>query len=207
LARKQGEIVDLLQRELVPAAEHRHGCRGSVWAETGRDADSAFVRTVGCSFAGGDAGETPIGIAVEITRIPCLDPPVVRTARGVVYLTVSDTDMVESKVVALLNRVHIQDRDMVDLFLFQDALAADSGRRLRAKLSQVGLNEMAVRRGMVRLARYPELRARSIDRVVDEQLDDPAAANITAAGGGEAIFAAVRDILAHRLGLGGGAEP
>ncbi len=206
LVAKQAEVVRLFRRKLLPEVRARLSYTGTVGPGTGPDAESPSVRTVRTVFTHDDPSRLRIEIPVEITRVCCLDPPAVRTVNGVVFPTVSDTDMIESKVIAMLTRVYIQDRDLVDVFLFHDSLAPDSGSRLAKKLTDMGLRRDAVDRAVSRLTRYPELRARSIDQVLDEQLDATVAANIKAAGGGETVFAAVVGVLENRLGLTGGPE-
>lgn len=53
-----------------------------------------------CWRLGSDLGR--IEIPIDIIRIECLDPPTVRTADGIVYRTVSNADMIESKVLAFV---------------------------------------------------------------------------------------------------------
>ena len=54
----------------------------------------------------------------------------VKTIAGTVFLTVSDADMIESKILACLNRPFFQVRDILDIFLFQDTLSHDTPVRL-----------------------------------------------------------------------------
>ena len=67
-----------------------------------------------------------IEIPIDVTRIECVDPPVARTADGIVYRTASDADMVESKVISILMRTFLEHRDLLDLHLFASHLPADA---------------------------------------------------------------------------------
>jgi hypothetical protein len=120
----------------------------------------------------------------------------VRTVKGTVCLTASDADMVESKVISLLNRVHVQAQDILDLFLFQDAFRPESGRRLGVKLSRLKIAAATVDRRLAHLERYRAMHVRAIDRVIDEQLDESVAGNLELAGGGAAVLDAVRERVA-----------
>lgn len=196
---KQMEIVDLLRSKLLPEVKRRFGYEGTVYQATGPDADSAFVRTVMAAFC--RTGEAPdrIELPVEITNIPCLDAPVVRTVSGTVYLTTSDADMIESKVIALFNRVFLEERDILDLFLFQDSFVADSANRLRTKFVILQFSPAAVSDRCVRLLTNRVVHVRAIDEIIDDQVDVAVAANLKAAGGGNMIFDAVVALLADKL--------
>jgi len=73
-----------------------------------------------------------------------MDLPVVSTVAGTVYLTASDADMIEGKVIALLNRTFVEGRDIIDLFLFHDQLVADAAERLKAKFGSLHISPAAV---------------------------------------------------------------
>ena len=198
---KQMEIVGLLRSKLLPEVKRRFGYEGTVSQATGPDADSPFVRTVSAAFY--RMGEEPdrIELPVEITSIPCLDAPVVRTVSGTVYLTASDADMIESKVIALFNRVYLEARDILDLFLFQDSFSADSAKRLRTKFVTLQISPAAVVERSARLLTNRVVHARAIDEIIDDQVDAAVAANLRASGGGIMIFDAVVNLLADKLGI------
>lgn len=208
LASKQADIVDLLRKKLLPEVKTRFDYDGAIDPATGPETDSPAVRVVDMAFyRPGPAGATaPAGhrieIPVEISRILCSDPPVVRTAGGTVFLTASDADMIESKVIALFNRVHLEARDIVDIFLFQDTFAPDSAKRLAAKFTQASLSLKAIGEMMNKLKANRNQHVRTIDRIIGEQMDDAVAANIKSAGGGTMIFNTVLDILQDKLGIG-----
>ena len=151
LTAKQQEVVELLRASLPPEVRARYGLEVSVGPAKGPDAESVFVRTVQTAFHDASAPATPIRVPVEVTRIACLDRPEVRTVKGTVCLTVSDADMVESKLLALLSRIYVQAQDIVDLFLFQDTFPPDSDRRLGTKMSQLKMEAAFVQRALARV--------------------------------------------------------
>jgi len=146
-------------------------------------------------------GEAPdrIELPVEITSMACLDKPVVRTVAGTVYLTASDPDMIEGKVIALFNRVFLEERDILDLFLFQDSFVADAAKRLRTKLVTLQISPAAVSDQCGRLLTNRVVHARAIDEIIDDQVDVAVADNLKAAGGGNMIFDTVVNLLADKL--------
>ncbi|MCE5276908.1 MAG: nucleotidyl transferase AbiEii/AbiGii toxin family protein [Planctomycetaceae bacterium] len=199
LDQKQQEIIDLCNRRLLPDIRSRMGYQGSAQAGTGELADAPSLRVVNLAFWR-DAPGSRIEIPVEITRVIRLDAPAVRTAGGTVYSTLSDADMIESKVIALLGRPVIEHRDLVDVFLLADHLAADSDTRVTEKLARLGLQSHAAQR-IASLHDSRRYHARSIDAVVAAQIDEPAAANIRCSGGGEMILDAVLGTLEQKLAL------
>lgn len=200
---KQMEIMELLRAKLLPEVERRLAYDGDVRKATGPDADSPFVKTVTMAFhRTGEAGDR-IEIPVQITNIACMDPPVVRTAAGTVYLTASDADMIESKVIALFNRTFLAERDIVDLFLFQDGFVADSARRLKAKLAGLHITPESVADRYARLRANRVIHMRAIDAIIKDQIDAAVAANLKASGGGGMVFDAVVAMLKDRLRIVG----
>jgi len=210
LARKQADIVALLRKKLLPEVKTRFDYDGNIQPATGPDVDSPAVRVVDMAFYRlGPAGATALAghrieVPVEITRIQCSDPPIVCTVGGTVFLTASDADMIESKVIALFNRLHLQARDIVDIFLFQGAFASDSAKRLAAKFAKASLSPKVLGELMNNLAANRNQHVRALDRIIGEQLDDTQAANIKLAGGGTMIFNVVMGILQDKLGIKGG---
>ena len=185
---KQEEIVEVLRRRLLPEVQQRIGYEGTIRRASGPDADSPAVRIVEMAFYRPAVSGSRIEIPLEITHIPRLDPPQVRTAAGVVFLTVSDADMIESKVLALLNRVFTQARDILDIFLFQDRLPLDARERLSQKFTDLGLSpeDVTTRLGKLQAARA--VHVRELERILDTQVASPVAANLRLAGGGTVIW-------------------
>ncbi|GEM_PF-572222 len=148
-------------------------------------------------------GETPdrIELPVEVTCIPCLDKPVVRTVSGAVYLTASDADMIESKVIALFNRLFLEERDILDLFLFQDTFVADAAKRLRTKFDKMKISPESVADRCERLLRNRAIHARALNEIISNQVEAAVAANLKTAGGGSLILDTVVTLLADKLGI------
>jgi hypothetical protein len=192
---KQREIIALLDRKFLPEVKSRFGYDGNVQAATGPEADSPFVRIVLIALYRVEVSGSRVEIPVEITAVPCADPPVVRTAEGTVYLTLSDADMVESKIIALFSRMVVQERDMVDIFLFRSSLVPDYRERLEEKFGQVHLDTDRVKGRRDKILSSRRYHARAIDRILLEQVDESAAASIAAAGGGGLVFDEVMELV------------
>lgn len=203
LEAKQAELVSLFTRRLLPEVKRRMNLNGDVRQSTGPDSESPSVRVVELAFWSPSTGGR-IEIPVDITRILCADPLTVRTADGVVYPTPSDADMVESKVIALFNRRHIEHRDFVDLFLFSSHLQPDSADRLRLKVSSLSMGPAIIRRQLQDFAQYPDYHVKSIAAVISGQLDTSAADQIAAGGGAKLVFDTVHQLLVQKLRLGEG---
>jgi hypothetical protein len=140
-----------------------------------------------------------IEIPLEITHVPRFDAPVVRTVAGVVFLTISDADMIESKILAVLNRVFSQARDILDVFLFQDSLPSDARERLSQKFAELNLSSGDVLERLGRLRNSQAVQVREIERVLETQVDPPVAANLRLAGGAQMIWDQVLCRLMDRL--------
>lgn len=201
LAEKQSQLAELFKRRLLPEVKRRWGYEGSAAPATGPAADSPSVRVVDLAFWQEDTAESRIEIPVGITRLICLDKPTIRTADGVVYRTPSDQDMVEGKVVAVFSRTTLQHRDLVDLFLFSNHLGADSGARVRQKLSMAEVVEKDVRKQIEDFVKHRAYHIRAIEEVVTTQLDPPAARSIEGSGGGATVLDALLAVLCDRLKL------
>jgi hypothetical protein len=199
LADKQCELVELFQRVLLPEARRNLRYEGRAAAATGPNEDSTVVRTVNLAFWKEDVPASRIEIPVEVTSIAMLDPAVQAAKQGTIYLTASEKDMVESKVIALLNRTFVKHRDFVDVYLFQRQLSEDSRQRLSEKFEALGISDERVRKRISDFEGSPDYHARAIQAVIDDQLDQAAADNINDAGGGKVIFDAVLSLLARHV--------
>jgi hypothetical protein len=199
LAAKQGELIDLFDRRLLPDIRRQLGVEGSVGPARGAAAESTGVAIVELAFWRLGSAIGRIEIPVEITRIECVDPPAVRTADGVVYRTASDADMFESKVIAVAGRTFIEHRDLIDLYLFASHAATDSPARLHRKLDRLKISPAAVRRRLDDFAQSAVRHAAALDAVIREQIDPPSAAALAAAGGGAAVLATVQTLLSGLL--------
>jgi len=200
LAEKRDEILALFRKKLLPDVKSRLGYDGTAERAVGPEADSPSVKTINLAAFRLDVPGSRIDVPLDVTRIVCLDPPVVRTAGGTVYLTASDSDMVESKVIALLDRVFVQDRDLVDLFLFQGTLAPDARARLKKKLATLSIARRDVEKRVLRLRENLDAHARGVDKIIREQVDGPAAANLEKAGGGKMICGTVLRLVENVVG-------
>jgi hypothetical protein len=121
---------------------------------------------------------------------------------GTVYLTVSDADMVESKTLALLDRVFVQARDFVDIFFFQDAFLVDSGVRIRRKLARLWGKSARQEDCLADLRKSLGTHARSTDRLIDEQVDPVPADHLRQVGGGRRVCEVVIETLEKILARG-----
>lgn len=195
LEAKQAELVILFARRLLPEIKHRLGFDGEARAAGGPEAESPAVRIVELAFWQIGVAFSRIQVPVEITRIICLDPPAVRAAAGIVYPTASDADLIEAKIIALLNRRVIEHRDFCDIFLFASHLAPNAAGRLQTKLQQLAINPAVIAQRLRDLRDHRDYHIQAIESVIARQLDPPAAANIAAAGGGKLILDAVLDVL------------
>jgi len=202
LEEKQKELIDSFRRVLLSEVSRLFGYSGRVSARTGPDADSPVVRVVDLSFWKDDVPYSSIEIPVEVTRIACADPVEVRTVGGTIYATVSDGDMIESKVIAILARIALMHRDIVDVFLFQDGFRSDSAQRLRSKLLTLRMNDDDIEKRMRDLQEYSDYHAKAIQEVIDTQLDPEAAAQLNDSGGGGMVFDTVVSLLNRYISLG-----
>lgn len=199
LVAKQEELIAAFGRRLLPDVRRQLGMEGSVAPARVAGHESPAVATIDLAFwkLGSSLGR--IEIPVDILRIECADPPAARTADGIVYRTASDADMLESKVIAIVARTHLEHRDLIDLHLFANHTAPDAAARIRKKLERLPVGEELVRRRLDDLARSPDHHAKTIDAVIRSQLDPPAAASLVNSGGGRAVLESVRTILAGLL--------
>jgi hypothetical protein len=201
LETKQAEIVKLFRKKLLPLVRTRLGLEGGVTPANGPDADSPAVKTVELAVWQEHGSHGRITIPVDITRILCEDKPIVRTVDGVVYLSASDADMAESKVLAIFARLRLEERDLIDLFLFQDKLPPDAAGRVNRKLQQLNLTPSQVVTALRKIAADRNYHIRNLESILKDQVDPPAAAAIRAAGGAETVFDQVLKIMTDRLGL------
>ena len=206
LIEKQTQLVQLFRRRLIPDVKRRLRYEGSASPAQGPDSDSTSVKVVDLAFwrQGGELGR--IELPVDVRRIVCLDEPVIRTRDGVVYRTASNTDMIEAKILALFSRTLMEHRDLVDIFLFANHLAADSTKRIRKKLAMLHVKAGVVQERLADLVKHRAYHVKAIEDVVSSQLDPEAAINIQTAGGGAAVLNALLGTLKDRLELDKGQE-
>jgi hypothetical protein len=157
------------------------------------------VRIVEVAFYRVTEPGSRVEIPIEITRVARLDAPIIRTIAGTVFLTVSDADMIESKILAFLNRRFCQLRDVLDIFLFQDALRPDSPARLSQKLRKLALPLADAIDRLDRLETNRAVHVREIERLLGEQVAPAVTANLRAAGGATMIWDSVMTLLRNAL--------
>jgi len=183
--RLQRELLSLGRRVILGQVYRELGYEGSVSARTGPDADSPNARFLDLRFW---KGNIHLEIPLEVTRILCLDPSIIRTASGTVHPTPSDADLIESKVIAVLNRMFLQHRDLVDIFLYGDKLRPDSAARLKQKLTKMELRPETVAQRLKDLQEHREYHAKAIQKVIEEQVESTVAQQMSSGGGGRAVL-------------------
>lgn len=203
LEAKQKELLVLLTKKLLPEVKSQFGYEGDARRELGPDGESPFVKTVAVALYRKDVRASRIEIPVDIMRVACMDPPVARTVAGTVYLTTSHADMIESKVIALFNRLWIEMRDMIDIFLFRDRLVSDSPDRIRKKLAVMAITRQSIGRRLEEMSTSRNSHVRAIDEIISSQIDESARANLEAGGGGSMLFDDVFGLLCEELKLTG----
>jgi hypothetical protein len=201
LATKQAELLRLCRRILVPQARRELGYDGRADLKTGPDADSPSARFVELRFWKLPVAGSQILLPLEITRIARMDPATVRTAGGIAYPTASDLDMIEAKVIAVLNRTFIAHRDFVDIFLYGDRLTSNSPTRLSEKLNDLQIDPVSVRRRLEDLRQNVEYHARSVQGIIDSDLEPVCAAQINAGGGGRTVFERASELIRANMRL------
>lgn len=194
LQEKQNEIMEAFRNKLLPEVKRQLGYDGNVRAAAG-PGESLVMRTVELAFYRIEEPGSRIEIPVDVIQLTRLDRPMVRTVEGTVFLTVSDADMIESKVLACLVRSFLQVRDVLDIFLFQDALRPDSPERLSQKLSKLGLSPAEAIERLNKLANNRTVHVRGIERLLDEQVRLEVTDNLRAAGGAGMIWDSVISLL------------
>ena len=205
LAAKRSELIAAFKRRLLPEVRRQLGYSGSVSPHAGPEGDSPLVSVVQLTFWRDGEASSRIELPVEITRICCADDLVVKTMDGVAYPTVSDQDMIESKIIAVFNRSFLQHRDLLDIFMFANHLTAWSPERIDRKLTELGIDRSRIQKRLNDLAAGRSYHGRTIDELIDTQVEPDTAANLALGGGGEMVFDRVLEILRrHVAGFIGG---
>jgi hypothetical protein len=195
LAEKQGELLALFRKRLLPSVRRQVGYEGRADSATGPEAESPAVRTIDLSFWKPKTAYSRIEIPVDITRVAQSDQIEIRTVEGVIYPTVSDTDLIENKIIAVFKRCILQHRDLVDLFLFSGKLAPTSPERLARKFKTVGVAQAGALKIIADLQAHAAYHTRALQAILDSQFDRAAADNINSAGGAQLILEKTIEIL------------
>lgn len=188
LDQKQKDLLKLCRRALLPQVRRDFGYSGDARVPTGPEFDSVNARFIELRFWKAQHAASQVVLPLEITRIVCLDPATIRTAEGVVYPTPSDLDLIEGKILAVLNRVFVEHRDFVDIFLYGDHLTRKSPERLREKLRRIPLDAAPVLERLQDLRQNMDFHSRAVQAVIDTQLDPVTAGKVNDAGGGLTMF-------------------
>jgi hypothetical protein len=187
LRQKQEELQSFCRRIVLADVKREFGYEGSAGKRTGIDADAHNAVFIDLRFWKIGAGA--VEIPIEVTKIVCHDPPTIRTVNGTVYPTTSDADQIEGKIIALLNRLFLQHRDLIDIFLYAGNLRADSPERLKKKIAMLEINAETIRKRLRDLAEYGEYHASAIQKIIDTQVEPAVAQQMNSGGGGQTILA------------------
>ena len=107
--------------------------------------------------------------------------------------------MIESKILAFLNTRFCRVRDILDVFLFQDALQPDAPTRLSRKLRKFALPLTDAFESLGRFESNRAVHVREIERLLGEQVAPVVAANLRAAGGAAMLWDSVMRLLRDTL--------
>jgi len=187
LVEKQEQIREFLERHIIPEVTRLTGYEGSAHLAAGPDSESTMVKTVDLAFWPGTGKGRRIEIPVNIMYFDCVDNTTVKTAQGVIVPTSSDRDMAEGKVVALLNRWPLQERDFIDLYLFGNNLVKNSGHSIRHKLEK-HLTLKAIKEKLRDIRSASNMHINALDELIQSQMEPAAAANLKEACGGAFVF-------------------
>jgi hypothetical protein len=206
LQAKQSELISAFKEKLLPQVRRKFGYSGRVVPHCTPEGDSLIVRTILMTFWRDGEPGSQIELPVDITRIAHTDKFTVKTRNGVVYPTPSDLDMIESKIIAVFARTVLRHRDLVDIFMFANHLAATSPQRINGKLTEKGIDRERLKKRMDGMADGRAYHSGSIDELIRTQLDPAAAANLDQAGGGGMVLVSVLKILRQQVAdfIGGG---
>ena len=201
LEEKQQELIVLFQTKLLPEVNRAFGYEGTVKPATGPNSESDDVKVIELAFYKMDVSGSRIEIPVDVTRIECLDAPIVKTGDGVVFLTASEADMIESKIIAVLNRVHVEARDLIDIFLFQNRFGPDAPDRIARKLVKLSLNSINVSNRLKMLTNGRKQYVRAIGKIIETQFTTEVADRIMEGGGAETVFDQSIRIIQDKVGV------
>ncbi|MBN1901770.1 hypothetical protein JW926_10655 [Candidatus Sumerlaeota bacterium] len=203
LHQKQGELLRVFQSTVLPLTKQKTGYSGSASEKIGPDADSPHNKVLDIAFFKEGTPYSRMETCIDITRIQRMDDPVAKTFEGAIILTLSDADMIESKVLSLFNRIYLQERDMVDLYLFKDKFREDSPERISEKITRSTLDWDFVKKRFKKIIGDRDYHIRNINTIIEEQFDAIATENLRIGGGGALVFDQAAGILKILLKLPG----
>lgn len=195
LSEKQKEIVLLLEKKMVPELKQRFGYDAHVRPVEGPDAESTMVKMVDLAFYSPDIHGSKRTIRIDITYIDCIDMPTTRTKDGVIYLTVTDQDMIESKIISLLCRIPTQERDFLDIFLFKSQLSEGSPERIVQKLEKKHLDLAKAHSKLEQIVKDKKYHVKNVSELIESQLDVDVANQLNQAGGAVVVCEGVITIV------------
>jgi hypothetical protein len=99
------------------------------------------------------------------------------------------------RIPLVLNRLFLQHRDLVDVFLYADKLQADSPTRLHQKLVQMQIPAETIMRRLKDLQDNQQYHATTIQKVIDEQMETTVGHQMNAGGGGKTVLDSVLSVL------------
>jgi len=199
LKAKRDELITVFNRGLIPDVRRQLGYAGNATPHSGPEGDSPAVSAVQLAFWKDGEASSRIELPVEITRIRCVDGLTVKTMDGVAYPTPSDQDMIENKIIAVFARSFLQHRDLVDVFMFANHLAASSPQRIDAKLTEMEIDRGRMVKRLGDLAAGRDYHSGAIGDLIDTQVEAGAAANLVLGGGGAMVFDRVIEILRRQV--------
>lgn len=123
-----------------------------------------------------------------------------RSSLDIDYHWPGDLRKRRDELLAFLEQTFTQDRDLLDLFLFRGELPPDARSRLGKKLATLSVPRRKIEQQLRALYDAADVHARGVDRIIQEQVDRPAAVNLSAAGGGKMVCEAVLARLGKLLG-------
>jgi predicted nucleotidyltransferase component of viral defense system len=156
-------LISLFNRRLFPEIKREFGLDGSIIGKT--DLEKTEY-TIELSFYN---QTSRFEIPVDLINITCMDNPEIRIINGLIYLTVSDADMVESKILSLISR--LQDRDLLDLYLFKDRLLPNSANRLQKKLNVLNLSVSELTKLIKILQKNYTLHVKNLNKIIEERVN------------------------------------
>jgi hypothetical protein len=143
LREKQKQVEDNCNRVVLREQKRQFKYEGSASRRTGPGADSENAAFVDLRVWKEGLG---FEISIGLTKIIRFDPAAIRTVNGTVYATPSDADMIEAKILAVLNRVYLQHRDFVDIFLYGNTLRPDSPERVKKKIQALAISADSIQK-------------------------------------------------------------
>jgi hypothetical protein len=101
----------------------------------------------------------------------------------------------------VFNRLFIQHRDFLDIFLFGDHLSSESPTRLKEKFEKLQVNPATIESRLKDLRQNADYHARAVQAVIDSQLDPVAAGQVNIGGGGQTVFGRALELIQANLHL------